>query len=114
MEGWRARFPAPTLGDAILDRLVHNAYWLELRGGPDSASVSYVLNRYSRCKDPTAECMMSRPAPLIAMDWNRCPSSIGAGVHHRLESVSILSGIRTISLNPITSLRQTKILPARP
>jgi len=29
---WHARFPDPTLGDAILDRLVHNAYRLELRG----------------------------------------------------------------------------------
>ena len=29
---WHARFPDPTLGDAILDRLVHNAYRLELQG----------------------------------------------------------------------------------
>lgn len=29
---WHARFPDPTLGDAILDRLIHNAYRLELKG----------------------------------------------------------------------------------
>jgi DNA replication protein DnaC len=29
---WHARFPDPTIGDAILDRLVHNAYRLELQG----------------------------------------------------------------------------------
>jgi DNA replication protein DnaC len=29
---WYARFPDPTLGDAILDRLVHNAYRLNLEG----------------------------------------------------------------------------------
>jgi DNA replication protein DnaC len=29
---WHARFPDPTIGDAILDRLVHNAYRLDLRG----------------------------------------------------------------------------------
>jgi DNA replication protein DnaC len=29
---WHARFPDPTLGDAILDRLVHNAYRLNLTG----------------------------------------------------------------------------------
>ena len=29
---WHSRFPDPTLADAILDRLVHNAYRLELRG----------------------------------------------------------------------------------
>jgi len=30
--GWHARFPDPTIGDAILDRLVHNAYRLDLKG----------------------------------------------------------------------------------
>jgi len=29
---WHARFPDPTIGDAILDRLVHNAYRLSLEG----------------------------------------------------------------------------------
>jgi len=29
---WHARFPDPTIGDAILDRLIHNAYRLRLEG----------------------------------------------------------------------------------
>lgn len=29
---WHSRFPEPTLAEAILDRLVHNAYRLELKG----------------------------------------------------------------------------------
>jgi DNA replication protein DnaC len=29
---WHVRFPDPTIGDAILDRLVHNAYRLTLQG----------------------------------------------------------------------------------
>ncbi len=32
VDEWHSRFPDPTLADAILDRLVHNAYRLELRG----------------------------------------------------------------------------------
>ncbi len=32
VEDWHARLPDPTLGDAILDRLIHNAYRLELQG----------------------------------------------------------------------------------
>ena len=32
MEEWHARFPDPTIGDAILDRLVHNAHRLNLKG----------------------------------------------------------------------------------
>jgi len=30
---WDARFLDPMLADAILDRLIHNAYRLELKGG---------------------------------------------------------------------------------
>lgn len=29
---WHVRFPDPTIGDAIMDRLVHNAYRLQLQG----------------------------------------------------------------------------------
>lgn len=29
---WHAQIGDPTLADSILDRLVHNAHWLELRG----------------------------------------------------------------------------------
>ncbi len=29
---WHERIPDPTLGDAILDRLIHSAYRLELEG----------------------------------------------------------------------------------
>ncbi len=32
VDQWHSRFPDPTLADAILDRLVHNAYRLELKG----------------------------------------------------------------------------------
>jgi DNA replication protein DnaC len=32
VEEWHARVPDPTLADAVLDRLVHNAYRLELKG----------------------------------------------------------------------------------
>ena len=29
---WHARFPDPTIADAILDRIIHNAYRLSLSG----------------------------------------------------------------------------------
>jgi len=32
VEDWHARFQDPTLADAILDRLIHNAYRLDLKG----------------------------------------------------------------------------------
>ena len=32
VDQWHSRFPDPTLADALLDRIVHNAYRLELRG----------------------------------------------------------------------------------
>jgi DNA replication protein DnaC len=45
VEDWHARFPDPTLGDAILDRLVHNAYRLELRGESMRKSKSTLPDR---------------------------------------------------------------------
>jgi predicted dehydrogenase len=32
LPGWHPRFPDPTLADAILDRLLHNAYRIDLQG----------------------------------------------------------------------------------
>ena len=32
VEDWHARFPDPTIADAILDRVVHTAYRLQLKG----------------------------------------------------------------------------------
>jgi DNA replication protein DnaC len=37
---WYARFPDPTLGDAILDRIVHNAYRLNLEGESQRKTLS--------------------------------------------------------------------------
>lgn len=33
VSGWHRRIPHPTLADAILDRLIPNAYRLDLKGG---------------------------------------------------------------------------------
>jgi len=33
LQDWEARFPGPTLADAILDRLMYIAYRPELKGG---------------------------------------------------------------------------------
>ena len=39
IQDWHDRFPDPTIGDAVLDRLVHNAYRLNLKG--DSMRKTY-------------------------------------------------------------------------
>ncbi len=41
---WHARFPDPTIGDSVLDRLVHNAYRLELKGVESMRKVHSPLN----------------------------------------------------------------------
>jgi DNA replication protein DnaC len=43
-EDWHARFPDPTLGDVVLDRLVHNTCGLELPGESMRKSDSTLLN----------------------------------------------------------------------
>lgn len=40
VQDWHARFPDPTIGDAILDRLIHNAYRLSLKGESMRKSLS--------------------------------------------------------------------------
>jgi DNA replication protein DnaC len=40
---WYARFPDPTLGDAILDRIIHNAYRLNLEGESQRKTRSALL-----------------------------------------------------------------------
>ncbi|MCO4854863.1 ATP-binding protein [Herbaspirillum sp. WGmk3] len=32
MENWRGFFPDPTIADAVLDRVVHQAYKIQLKG----------------------------------------------------------------------------------
>jgi DNA replication protein DnaC len=36
---WHSRIPDPTISDAVLDRLIHNAYRLELQGGESMRKV---------------------------------------------------------------------------
>lgn len=40
VQDWHARFPDPTIGDAVLDRLIHNAYRLNLKGESMRKSLS--------------------------------------------------------------------------
>lgn len=43
---WHARIPDPTISDAVLDRLIHNAYRLELKGDSMRKVHSPLLNNY--------------------------------------------------------------------
>lgn len=77
---WHARFPDPTLGDAILDRLVHNAYRINLKGES---------RRKSKNPNPPCSCrpldgIMSVLAPLSLYEWLAWP-----------ERMADLAGIRT-------------------
>lgn len=73
VEEWHARIPDPTLADAVLDRLVHNAYRLELKGM--MASPAPPASRQDGLHEPDRVVTIAR---------NGCAASIGSGVrHHR-------------------------------
>ena len=48
IDAWHAHIDDPTLADAILDRLVHNAYQIELKG--DSMRKRKSLERAAKAK----------------------------------------------------------------
>lgn len=82
------RFPDPTLGGAfsIVSLMIHISWSCggNLCGNP---------NQHSYIKP--AEYMISQPAPLSTLDWNRSPSSRGTAVHHCSEQVCVFFGIRS-------------------
>ncbi len=45
VEDWHMRFPDPTLGDSVLDRLVHNAYRFDLKGADSMRKIHSPLNK---------------------------------------------------------------------
>ena len=45
VEDWHLRFPDPTLGDSVLDRLVHNAYRLDLKGADSMRKIHSPLSK---------------------------------------------------------------------
>jgi DNA replication protein DnaC len=45
VQDWHARIPDPTLADSVLDRLVHNAYRLELKGDSMRKVHSPLMNK---------------------------------------------------------------------
>ena len=74
VDHWHDVIGDPTLGDAILDRLVHNAYRINLKG-------ESLRKRYSKLT--TAHpfgVTMYRPASLRSHDWPSC-RGMGGSLH---------------------------------
>jgi hypothetical protein len=79
IEHWHEAIGDPTLADAILDRLVHNAHRLPFTG-------ESLRKRAATRKrlDPTHRALLPEPVGqparggerLPTMPWNRCPSSV--------------------------------------
>jgi len=90
---WHARIPDPTLADAILDRLVHNAHRFELKG-------ESMRKTKTPCHDGATACIMSTSASLRSVPWSadsrlsRSPSS-GTGDRHHSERLIVFTGMRS-------------------
>jgi DNA replication protein DnaC len=78
VDKWHALIGDPTLGDAILDRLVHNAYRIELKG----ESMRRRATKLTAAGTSDYQC---KPASLLSdclakWMWIRCPSKRGTSV----------------------------------
>jgi len=81
IDKWHDVIGEPTFADAILDRIVHNAYRLELDGPPQRS-----LRRTRECSkisDPASARGLVRRAVLQISDRGLCRRSVMRRVAHR-------------------------------
>lgn len=99
VDAWHDVIGDPTLTDAILDRLVHNAHRLELAGEACARS-----RRGAKCltQNPRPDPLRSRPwRPTIILErvptmrWNACPRCAGMRAHDHVEWPPTIAGIRS-------------------
>ena len=84
VDRWHDLIGDPTLADAILDRIVHNAHRIQLQGRlaaqkKRSASTSCLTQLPPRWRDQSSPRAIATPADI---DWNGRPTSIGMGGRH--------------------------------
>src|SRR3954449_7558759 len=93
VEGWHDIIGDPTLADAILDRLVHNAHRLQLTG--ESMRKRAAQTRALDGNEKTRPHRRVGADRLLTIAWNRCSRSRGSRAHHRAESPLTITGMRT-------------------
>src|SRR5262249_105935 len=97
VDRWHDIIGEPTIADAILDRIVHNAHRLKLKGD----SLRRKLAPPHIAALPLNPCAATRPPPSgrspPPADFNRNPrpTSIGTGGRHQSECPADFIGIRT-------------------
>jgi hypothetical protein len=101
VEHWHEMLGDPTIADAILDRLVHNAYRLTLKG---ESLRKAAAKRHKLDDEPAADLMTRRresPPREGGRDHrNLWPASLGTGGRLRSESPADFVGMRIIASGP--------------
>ena len=96
VDRWHDLIGEPTLADAILDRIVHNAHRLQLNG--DSLRKQRRQNRRRLTRHNTlwkrSHLTSGRPATPADINRNGRPTSIGTGGRHQSECPADIIGIR--------------------
>jgi hypothetical protein len=94
VEHWHEIIGNPTIADAILDRLVHNAHRLTLKG---ESLRKAAAKRQTLDGEPTDLMTLSPREPASPSGWdhpNPRPASIGTGGRLRSESTADFVGMR--------------------
>ena len=76
VDKWHALVGDPTLGDAILDRLVHNAYRIE---GRIDAQTRGEIDHGGDFRLTMQTCVAARQLP-VQWTGNRCPSRVESAI----------------------------------
>jgi hypothetical protein len=96
VEFWHEHIGNPTIADAVLDRLVHGAHRLELRG----ESMRKLRAAKARLDEAAIQPNFTRSRYSLLPGWdhrNARLAWIGTGGWFRLESMAAIVGMRKLS-----------------
>jgi IstB-like ATP binding protein len=110
IDHWHEVIADPTIADAVLDRLVHNAHRLALKGDSmrkiTAQNVNLDAAKKTRINSP---CRQRDPGRLRR---NRWPPSIGTPGRVQSESLAAIPGIRTqVVASQLSPARNASISP---
>jgi len=95
VEHWHEHIGNPTIADAVLDRLVHSAHRIDLKG-ESRRKLRAAKAKLDGTAVQEANFTRSRLTPLPGWDHrNRRLASIGTGGWFRAESTAAIIGMRT-------------------
>ena len=97
---WHTWLDEPTLADAILDRIVHGSHKIALKGESMRKLAKAACGRAQTCHSMAIADISDRIGAVTQDTCAGCPPSYGMLSAMNVESVSPISGMRTLHKSP--------------